>query len=301
MEKRKALSKGRIIKSKLDLKKNVAEDIHSHSASRLTKLTQLNDLTKKNASPLGQRILKNKGILNKRSAETPKPKLEDFDQKLSSAQEQNETQFVSFINSLMEKITKQKSRRQELEDKLKSLEHEFRLNEAAMKKEYENLVLDNRKIRKEKMIQEGKIMEENFLIRKEFEECKIQVNGKVNEIITLLKSPPPKDVSAAIEELIGKVAEIIPPEGTLIGKLELKDTASFSYIEPEVVTPPAAVSNGFMEVIALHSHVPDSPEEIGLSPGDRVLVFNNDEGNGWWIGKVRDEIGKFPKTCVMLD
>lgn len=300
MEKRKAISKGRLTKSKPEAKKLSPEDIQSNSTSRLTKLTQLPDPSKKSPSPLSQKILKAKVTLSKRSAETPKPKLEDPDNQ-NSAQEQTETQSVPIINSLIEKISKQKSISQQLEDKLKNLEQEFRLNEASNKKEFENLVLDNRKIRKEKMIQEGKIMEENFLIRKEFEECKIHVKAKVDEVIGFLKRSQTKDTRAAVEELIGKLGEIVPSEGTLIGKLDLRGTASFSHFEPEVVTPPSAVSNGFMEAIALHSHIADSSEEITLSPGDRVMVFSSDEVNGWWIGKVRDEIGRFPKTCVMLD
>jgi hypothetical protein len=296
MEKRKAMSKARILKSKLEPKKT-PEEVHSHSASRLTKLTDL----KKNVSPLGQRILKNKGILNKRSAETPKPKLEDTDQKSFLSQGPSDSHYMSHINSLMEKITEQKIKRQQLEDKLKSQEHEFRLQEAGMKKELESLSIENKKIRKEKTLQEGKIMEDNFLIRKEFEECKVQVNLKAYEILNFLRNPPGKDPRETVEELLAKVADILNVENSVVRSLELKDTASFSYLEPEVVTPPAAVSNGFLEAIALHSHVADSPEEISLSPGDRVMVFNNDEGNGWWIGKVGDEIGRFPKTCVMLD
>ena len=32
-----------------------------------------------------------------------------------------------------------------------------------------------------------------------------------------------------------------------------------------------------------------------------IFVFNSDDLNGWWTGKVGDRVGKFPRSCVMLD
>lgn len=301
MEKRKALSKQRLVKSKLDFKKVNIEETHSHSASRLAKANQVYDIVKKNATPTGQKLLKSKQSTAKSLLDTPKLKPEIFDRKFLLVQEPNDSNYMNLVSSFMEKIIQQKARRQELEEKLKILEMGYRNKEVGMRKEFEQLQAENKVLKREKIQQENRIMEENFLIRREHEDMKSQLNTKISEIISLLQSSVNTKFKEVSQEVQEKLLDLSPMEESQPFKLDFKDTASFSYMEPEVITPPAAISNGFMEAIALHPHLADSPDEINLSAGDRVLVFNNDEDTNWWIGKVGEDIGKFPKTCVMLD
>lgn len=301
MEKRKALSKQRLVKSKLDFKKVNIEENHSHSASRLAKANQVYDIVKKNVTPTGQKLTKSKQNTAKSLLDTPKLKPEIFDRKFLLAQEPNDSNYMNLVSSFMEKIIQQKTRRQELEEKLKILEMGYRNRELDMRKELEQLQVENKNLKREKIKQENKIMEENFLIRREHDDMKLQLSTKITEIISLLQASSNTKYKEVSQEVQEKLLDLVPMEESQSFKLDLRDTASFSYMEPEVISPPAAVSNGFLEAITLYPHIANTPEEISLSAGDRVLVFNNDEDSGWWIGKVGDDIGKFPKICVMLD
>lgn len=301
MEKRKALTKARLVKSKLDFKKVSLEESHSNSTSRLTRPTQVVEVVKRNVTPTGQKSVKAKQSAGKRLLDTPKLKPENLDRKFLLVQDTSDSNYMNVVSSFMEKIIQQKARRQELEEKLKIIELGFRNKELGMKKEMDQLMVENKCLKREKIQQENRIMEENFLIRREHDSMKLMVNSKISEILTLLQTNDNQKFKQVVQEVQEKLSDLVPVEESQTFKIELKDTASFSYMEPEIITTPAAISNGFMEAIAMHPHVAESPEEINLSAGDRVLVFNNDEGNGWWIGKVGEDIGKFPKTCVMLD
>ena len=61
------------------------------------------------------------------------------------------------------------------------------------------------------------------------------------------------------------------------------------------------MNSGHKEAIAMQDYEPKSADEIQLNVGDRVLILSSIDVNGFWIGKVGENIGKFPCNCVMLD
>ena len=309
MDKRKVMSKARLTKPKIEVSKTLLDQLSSDSFNRIAKVHQPQDQLKKSITPTPSRTPKPKSILNKRPSDTPKLKIEDLDVKRRSVpntQDNLEAYYSTYIKALTTKLDKHKKRNQELEEDLKQMELSFKLEEGNLKKEIDRLNLDAKKIRREKSDQETMLMEENFRIRKEYEEYKIMMNQGLNEIIPLVQAASEKcspELDEIFCEITKKIFEISVKEEESYGpRLSLKDTASFSnVVVVDVYSPKAAVQSCFKEAIVLYSHKSENVEELELKVGDRVTVFNSDDVNEWWIGKVRDDIGKFPRNCVMLD
>ena len=297
MEKRKTLSKGRLIKSKLDISKVNIEHIPYDSLNRISKIHHAQEQGKKSITPTPSRLSKQKNILNKRTSDTPKLKIDDLEIKRRSVpntQENLEAYYTSYIKALSAKLEKNKIRNTEIEEELKQMELGYKIEEGNMRKEIDRLNIEIKKIKREKIEQETSLMEENFRIRREHEDYKTLVNQSLNEIIP--------DLDNIFNDIIKKMLDISIKEQESIGsRLSLKDTASFSNTAPEIDSPRAVITNCFKEAIVLYSHKPENLDEIELNVGDRVNVFNSDELNEWWTGKVSDKIGKFPRNCVMLD
>lgn len=299
MDKRKTVSKGRLIKAKVDLTKLITP--HTDSASRLIKINL--DPGKKTVTPTQSRISKSKSILNKRTSETPKPKIEDFDQKRKSSpntQENLEAYYSSYIKALASKLDKHKLQNQETEEELKQMEQNFQLEETSLKNDIEKLMAENKKLKKEKFQQEAELMEENFKVRKEFEEFKLMISGTVNEITTILQGVNLntwENVKHDIIKALGELSNVEDKEGV---RASLKGTASFSNVAHDVYSPKAVNRTTYKEAIVMFPFEAEASDQICLSVGDRVLVLKNDDG-AWWVGKVADKVGKFPKKCVMLD
>lgn len=271
---------------------------HTESASKLIKINL--DQSKKPITPTQSRIIKSKNILNKRTSETPKP---DFDQKRKStanAHESLETYYSSYIKALASKLDKHKSQNQETEEELKQMEQTFQLEESTLKKDIEKLVAENKRLKKDRVQQETELMEENFRVRKDFEEFKLTVSGTVNEILGVLQGVNGENWGDAKEEIARSLGELGVVEEKENVRGSLKGTASFSNVVHEVDSPKAVRNAGFKEVIVMFPYQAEGSDEISLEVGDRVLVFRNDEGP-WWMGKVGDKVGKFPKKCVMFD
>ena len=302
MEKRKLLSKGRLLKTKIDASKAQLDQI---SSDQLLKLSKVTENPKKSSTP--SRLSKPKNILNKRTSETPKFKLEDLELKrksIPSTEENLESYYNSYIKALIVKLDKHKTRNTEIEEEIKSIEMNFKLEENNLRKEIEKLNFELKKLRKEKTEQESNLMEENFRLRRTHESFKSSVSSVMNEIIALVTAASEKNNGneEVFIEITKKIYDVsVIEQENSVTRLSLKDTASFSNAVAENYSPKGEVRTGFKEAIVLYSHTPFSCEEIELNVGDRVFVFNSDDLNGWWTGKVGDRVGKFPRSCVMLD
>jgi predicted RNase H-like nuclease (RuvC/YqgF family) len=305
MEKKKIISKSRFVKSKPDPTKSTIDQVSSDSLLKNPKLPQ--DSLKKSITPAPSRI-KSKSILNKRTSDTPKLKIEDMEIKRKSnpnTQEGIESYYSSYIKTLTSKLEKHKTRSQDLEEEIKRMEMTFRQEEIIMKKEIEKLNFELKKIRNEKIEQENGLMEENFKLRRDLEDFKNYVSGFLNDISVLLQETNEKnlyDVNFAVSEISKKVLGMSAVIQDALGvRTSLKNTASFNNATGEIASPRMELQNSFKEAIVLHPHEPKSSEEIQLNVGDRVVVYNSDELSPWWIGKIKESIGKFPRNCVMLD
>ena len=308
MEKRKAFSKGRLVKSKIDVTKMNFEQLSSESVTRNNKTPQGSEQMKKSITPTPSRLTKPKNILNKRTSDTPKLKIEELEIKRRSVpntQENLESYYSSYIKALTVKLDKHKNKNTILEEELKQIELGFKLEENNMKKEIERLSLELKKFKKEKLEQETSLMEENFRIRREFEDFKSSINQAINEIIPLIQIVSEKnnpELDGVFNDVMKKIFEIsVKEQDHSAPRLSLKDTASFSSAVSDVYSPKTESKGVFKEAIALFSYKPENLDEIELNVGDRVIVFNSDEANGLWTGKVSDKVGKFPRNCVMLD
>lgn len=309
MEKRKALSKGRLYKSKVDINKTLLDQLSSDSFNRISKIHHPNDL-KKSSTPTPSRTPKPKNILNKRPSETPKLKIDDLEVKRRSVpntQENLESYYSSYIKALTTKLEKHKKKNEELEEDLKQMELGFKLEENNLKKDLDRLNTELKKVKNDKFEQETSLMEENFRIRKDFEEYKAITSQLLTDIIPLIQIASEKDLSTEIEQLCNEVSRRIfevsakEHQENAAPRLTLKDTASFSNEVVVVNSPRAVLPSFFKEAIVLYSYVPEGIEELELKVGDRVTVFNSDESNAWWTGKIGENYGKFPRKCVMLD
>ncbi|OMJ70035.1 hypothetical protein SteCoe_32098 [Stentor coeruleus] len=320
MEKRKVLSKGRLIKNKPDLNKSTLETLHTDSLIKLTKSNLVQDTSKKSITPTPSRNVKTKTILSKRTSDTPKPKPEDLESKrkiTQGSQDNLETYYTNYIKTLTAKLDKYKSHNEEMESDLKQMEISFKLEENNLKKEVEKLSLEVKKVKKEKAQQEMDLMEENFKLRRNHEEFKSAVQQLLVEISAVFigfESKSSEDLGKDASEVLKKINDMqMMQEEPQVTRLSLKDTASFSsainestsIVENEKVDYGKDYEddqrNTFKEAIVLHSHSPKNEEELRLIPGDRVVVFDSDEERLWWTGKVGERFGKFPRGCVMLD
>ena len=301
-------SKSRLTKQKTEATKTLLDQISSDSFNRISKVHQPHDQLKKIVTPTPSRTPKPKSLLNKHPPDTPNPKIEVFDVKRRSVpntQDTHEAYYSSYIKTLTEKLGKHKKRSEELEEDLKQMEITFKFEEGNLKKEIDRLNIEVKNTKREKSDKETILMEENFRIRKEYEEYKIIMNQALNEIIPLVQTASEKcspDLDDILCEVTKKIFEISVREEESYGtRLSLKDTASFSNATVVTYSPKEAMKSGFKQAIVLYSHTSENEEELELKVGDRVTVFNSDDVSEWWIGKVRDDIGKFPRNCVMLD
>lgn len=320
MEKRKVLSKGRLVKNKPDLNKSTLETLHTDSLVKLTKTNLVQDISKKSITPTPTRNVKSKNILSKRTSDTPRPKPEDLESKRKIAQgsqDNLEAYYTNYIKTLTAKLDKHKSHNEEMEEELKQMEISFKLEENNLKKEVEKLSIEVKKVKKEKAQQEMELMEENFRLRRNHEEFKCAVQQlfiEISAVFVGFENKSAEELGKDASEVLRKINDMqILQEEPQLTRLSLKDTASFSTAvnegSPNAENEEVGVERDyeddqrktFKEAIVLHSHSPKNEEELRLIPGDRVAVFDSGDEKLWWTGKVGERFGKFPRGCVMLD
>lgn len=51
------------------------------------------------------------------------------------------------------------------------------------------------------------------------------------------------------------------------------------------------------ECKALYLYTPNLPDELAIRPGDKVVVYRQQE-DGWWLGECNGAVGIFPATYV---
>jgi hypothetical protein len=298
MDKRKSLPKNRLVKAK----SGISKEGHSESTSKLIKIG-ISDSIKKSLPSSQTRLNKGKNILNKRTSETPKPKLDDFEVKrrsVPSNQENLENYYTSYIKALSEKLEKHKKMNEEMEEELKNMQENLCLEENNLKEEMEKLLSENKKAKKEKISLENELLEENLRVRREFEDFKLGIAGVVNDVVGLVQGFD-GNWDKLSEDVSKKIADLVSADEGQGVRGSLKGTASFSNFASEVFSPKNSNNAGFKEAIVLYPFVASHEEEISLDVGDRVVLFANDHESTWWVGKILEKVGRFPKNCVMLD
>jgi hypothetical protein len=78
-------------------------------------------------------------------------------------------------------------------------------------------------------------------------------------------------------------------------------TGTFKHLSSLVSTSRENPTQSVVQAIVLTDYSAQSQGELNLKSGDIVTVLNSDEHNSWWLGRVGEQVGVFPRQHVMLD
>ncbi|OMJ83328.1 hypothetical protein SteCoe_15791 [Stentor coeruleus] len=312
-DKKKVLGKGKLKQKEPSLIKkqelgkypieNLASDeyiIKKFKSPKILTTQQNPDPNKKPGTPTPLSAPKSKFFI-KRISETPKPSKDDYDNKRKSFSNIPEYGDV-LIQNLGLKLSKYKQKNFELEEKLKQMEARFRNEENTLRGEIEKLNFNLKKLKAESTEREASLHQEIFSLRRDNEEIKITFKFQISQIFSTLESHIDNPIKEKIESLVNEINLKI--DDTVLTDTNNVDnffTGCFSNLPQGLSSSREIVSPHQVQAIALYDYTPKSNGELRLVSGDRIVVLNSDESNNWWLGRIGDRIGMFPRNCVMLD
>lgn len=312
-DKKKVLSKGKArqkdppLVKKQELTKYTIENLASednivkkNKSPKILTTQQNPDPNKKSITPTTLSAAKHKFFI-KRISETPKVSKDDYDNKGKSMSNIPEYKDM-FIQSLGSKLSKYKQKNFELEEKLKQMEARFRYEECKLRDEVDKLSSELKKQKNESTECEARLHQEILFLRRDNEETKIAFKLQISQIFSILESHIDNVTKEKIESLVNEIAlKIDDTDTNNVGNLLTNYTGCFNNLPEGLSSSREIVNLPQVQAIALYNYTPMSHGELKLKSGDRVVVLNSDENNNWWLGRMGDKIGMFPRNCVMLD
>lgn len=125
---------------------------------------------------------------------------------------------------------------------------------------------------------------------------------QISQIFSILESHIDNVTKEKIESLVNEITlKIDDTDTNNVGNLLTNYTGCFNNLPEGLSSSREIVNLPQVQAIALYNYTPMSHGELKLKSGDRVVVLNSDENNNWWLGRMGDKIGMFPRNCVMLD
>lgn len=316
-DKKKVLGKGKLkqkdppLIKKLELPKyameNLVSDEYNIKKFKSPKIltTQANSEPIKNSITPTPLSTAKRRFFNKRISETPKLSKDGSESKRKSLQNLHENNEM-FLRSLGTKLNKYKQKNCELEEKLKNMESRFRLEEYSLRGEIEKLTFDLKKQKLESTEREAALHQEILRLRRENEENKVSYKFQISQVFSLIDSHLDSATKEKIESLFNdftiKSDEIGNHDPNILVQISPTNcTASFNNMPNELMSSREIIKSSLVQAIVLYDYTPASQGELRLKSGDRIVILNSDENNGWWLGRIGDKIGMFPRNCVMLD
>jgi Variant SH3 domain len=316
-DKKKVLGKGKpkqkdypVIK-KLELPKYsnevLASDEYSLKKFKSPKINgaqSSSEFTKKSPTPTLSSFAKRR-FFNKRVSETPSIPRDDYEIKrksLYNTQESNET-YELYIKNLSAKLDKYKKKTFAMEEEIKEIETRFKSEENSMKDEIEKLNLEIKKNKSEYYDHQTILNEEILKLRRENEENKILYKMHMNQIAEIVESSSDSDVKNKVEAILNEIESKFEESSNEPddSALPSNHTASFKDMLEHLHSSREQIKPSQVQAIVLYNYSPSSHGELKLKSGDRITILNADENNGWWLGRIGEKIGMFPRNCVMLD
>ena len=317
-DKKKVLGKGKIkvkdypMVKKLELPKCSNESfstddfgIKKIKSPKLNGAQSSSDIGKRCVTPSPSGVSKRR-FFNKRTSETPRR--EDFENKKKSVPnfQENSESYDVYIKALGSKLAKYKQKNFEVEEEIKQMEIRFKLEECNMRGEIEKLNNEIKKIKNDHFEEIASLNQEILRLRRENEENRLSYKMNSSQISEILESFPNPSVKERIELVLSEIFESFqetePAQLKSSPNLMVSNcTASFNNIPMEVQSSREFIKSTQTQAIVLYDYNPTSHGELRLRSGDRVTILNSDENNGWWLGRIADKIGMFPRNCVMLD
>ena len=317
-DKKKVLGKGKNKQNpyikKLELPKYSNDSLNSDESSikkfkspKVNILHSNSDIGRKYSS-YSPSSLPKRNFFNKRTSETPKfYKTNDESQRKSmpNISERNEANDL-YVRSLSGKVTKYKQRNCELEEEIKEMEVRFKLEQGNLHEEIDSLNTELKRVKSDFSEQEVSLNREILRLRTEAEENKLSFKLFISQISGIIESTPADTLKEEIGALVSEASAKLDCEVSQESTNESPDlpsnyTGSFKNINYEVHSPREIVKSPNTQAIVLHNYNPSSHGELKLVSGDRITILNFDESNGWWLGRIGDKIGMFPRNCVMFD
>ncbi|CAG9332736.1 unnamed protein product [Blepharisma stoltei] len=235
---------------------------------------------------------------------------------------------------LATKFSQAKQKNEEMESLIRLMEtrHRFEMDNA--KKRYDKLAMANKKLSDDKDELEARLNEEILKLRRQNEENLEKLNEffkcnkdlieslmiEKNENVLFLKdsnSIITDEISEDIQKYNKKIEEIckvypkIGRESNIIHIKNFRRTPSTGETDHALIKTITfrketsafnSPSETFVssQATALFNFTAKEPDELGFNKHDRITIISQND-DGWWIGKIGENIGKFPCSFVLLD
>lgn len=291
-EKKKVLGKGKKLKDiagirKIELPRTKQSEDYSKKFRSLKILNQ--DFGRKSNTPTPQTNSKNHFF--QRVSESPHITTHSSFSKRKSLPNISEISEI-YVKSLHMKLQKYKEKIFSLEEELKELETKFLGQESELYYQIETLTFEL-KSSKDKSNDEQILLNQQILnLRKENEDSVQRQNNILAGLYPLLAEH--LDLEGC-EKLLGYVASFEQKDSENIF------TGGFNSLANSLRTSRDTLQPSSAQAIVLTEYEPQSQGELNLKLGDVVTILNSDDHNIWWLGKIGNKIGVFPRQHVMLD
>lgn len=206
--------------------------------------------------------------------------------------------------NLGKKILNLKSKNAELKESLKLLENKYKGQISGLKRENEKMITNMKIVKKEHAEEKSKLGETIFHLdqdlsyyKNNFEKFVISmyqiIEGK-SQSVQVLKDEFNKVLQEKLSFLSPRMTNFIfvePVEFVSTGQFKSVGNFSDSIGSCKVHTK---------EAIAMKKYKAQVHGELDLNLGDRVTILKCDDEH-IWLGKIREKVGLFPSSYVMLD
>ena len=210
----------------------------------------------------------------------------------------------SSIQKMGKKILQLKSKNMLMKESLRQIETKYKSQILILRKENEKLIQNNKLLKKEQYEEKNKLEELIYQLKFDVNFYKNSLESFIKSISELITAAVPNCILLKDEfnkVLIPRLSKLSPEMSCcvfvepveFITTGQFRETINFSdSIESSVVTT--------KEAIVMKCFKPQVHGELELKLGDRVTILKGDEGL-MWLGKLKERVGLFPSSHVMLD
>jgi hypothetical protein len=265
-----------------------SEDDYSKKFKSLKILQQ--DVQRKSNTPTPQTISKNQFF--QRISESPHVTAHSSFSKRKSLPNISEISEI-YVKCLHMKLEKYKEKSFSLEEEIKELESKYLNQQHLLQSQIESL---NSEIKLQKLKSEEQqimLQQEILKLRKENEESTQILKNSISTLNPLLSGHLDQEGLEKLSFFLHHFSEKDHSDYNMTG--------TFRHLSSAVSTSRESLVPSSIQAIVLTDYSAQSQGELNLKSGDFVTILNSDEHNSWWLGKVGDKVGVFPRQHVMLD
>ena len=296
-EKKKVLGKGKkfkeiagIRKCELPRCKNF-EDENQKKFKSLKILHQ--DIQRKSNTPTPQTISKNQFF--QRISDSPHVTAHSSFSKRKSLPNISEISEI-YVKSLHSKLQKYKEKSLNLEEEIKELESKCLNQQSILHSQIDSLTNEIKQQKQKSEDQQIILQQEILKLRKENDESTHKYKSSLLTLPSLLSSNLDLQGTEKLLNFLNTFTEKAQNDQNLY-----EMTGKFNHISSLVSTSREILAQPAVQAIVLTDYIGQSQGELNLKSGDYVTILNSDEHNSWWLGRVGEQVGVFPRQHVMLD